>query len=284
MSELTFNLLRLGYLLLLWVFVLSAVAVLRRDISIRGRSSAGRAEPESSPGLWLTPGEATEATPVNPAGFSNQPVASAPVGFAEPIPAPFPAAAPISAPVQAGTPVPGAPLVVVGHHGVPPLGNPAASPGWPVPPAGATPGATPGATAASTAGAAAGVPIAVPGHGAGQGYPAGPEPIVVGPQAPPPTQEPKYLAITAGALAGSRLPLSGQPITIGRAPSNTLVFEDDYASSHHARLYPTPHGWVLEDLNSTNGTLLAGEPLTGSALLPVGVPVTIGHSEIKLVV
>jgi pSer/pThr/pTyr-binding forkhead associated (FHA) protein len=80
------------------------------------------------------------------------------------------------------------------------------------------------------------------------------------------------------------LPLSGQPITIGRAAGNTLVFEDDYASSHHARLFQAAEGWVIEDLNSTNGTFIEGAPLTGAALLPVGVPVTIGHSTFKLVV
>src|SRR5690606_3387234 len=41
MSELTFTLLRLGYLVLLWVFVLSAVAVLRRDLA-GPRTTSGR--------------------------------------------------------------------------------------------------------------------------------------------------------------------------------------------------------------------------------------------------
>ena len=44
MSELTFTLLRLGYLVLLWVFVLTAIAVLRRDLAPRGAPRASRAE------------------------------------------------------------------------------------------------------------------------------------------------------------------------------------------------------------------------------------------------
>lgn len=126
------------------------------------------------------------------------------------------------------------------------------------------------------------LPVPAPGPvvvvGPGTSAQAAPEPIVVG------SKQPKYLAITSGALAGSMLPLTSLPITIGRAPSNTLVIEDDYASSHHARLYPTAEGWVVEDLNSTNGTLVNGAPLTGAVLLPVGVPVSIGHSQVKLVV
>ncbi|MGH8964451.1 MAG: FHA domain-containing protein FhaB/FipA, partial [Actinomycetes bacterium] len=44
MSELTITLLRLGYLVLLWVFVLSAIAVLRRDLAPRGAPRVSRAE------------------------------------------------------------------------------------------------------------------------------------------------------------------------------------------------------------------------------------------------
>jgi hypothetical protein len=49
MSELTFTLLRLGYLVLLWVFVLSAVAVLRRDLAARGADRAARRRDDVAP-------------------------------------------------------------------------------------------------------------------------------------------------------------------------------------------------------------------------------------------
>lgn len=49
MSELTVTLLRLGFLVLLWVFVLSVVAVLRRDLAPRRAGSSGSAaEPTGS--------------------------------------------------------------------------------------------------------------------------------------------------------------------------------------------------------------------------------------------
>src|SRR5579884_1743791 len=43
--------------------------------------------------------------------------------------------------------------------------------------------------------------------------------------------EPHRLLVTAGALAGTSLDLSGQQITVGRANDATLVLNDDYASS-----------------------------------------------------
>jgi len=210
MSELTFNLLRLGYLLLLWFFVFSAVAVLRRDLTAKSRA-AGRSRDDAGAGPWVNPAELS-TTPPNPLATPN-------VGAAA-----------------------GPPLVVVEP-------KPAAPQGAPIV---VGPGANP--------------------------TPPPPEPIVVGPKVP------KYLAITDGALAGSMLPLTaGLPITIGRAPSNTLVIEDDYASGHHARLYPSDKGWVIEDLGSTNGTFVDNAPLLGSMVLPIGTPVTIGHSAFKLV-
>ena len=58
--------------------------------------------------------------------------------------------------------------------------------------------------------------------------------------------------------AGAVFPLA--PVTsIGRAPGNTIVLEDDYVSNEHALLTAGP-AVVVEDLNSRNGTLLTGAP------------------------
>ncbi|MCI7457963.1 MAG: FHA domain-containing protein [Actinomyces urogenitalis] len=90
------------------------------------------------------------------------------------------------------------------------------------------------------------------------------------------------LVITEGPLAGSTVPLSPTSITIGRSPSCTLVLEDSYASSRHARIFPKDGTWWLEDLGSTNGTTLAGQSVTGTAELSVGVPVRIGQTTLEL--
>ncbi|HKT01411.1 MAG TPA: FHA domain-containing protein [Rugosimonospora sp.] len=90
------------------------------------------------------------------------------------------------------------------------------------------------------------------------------------------------LLVTAGALAGTRLTLGEQPITIGRAEDSTLVITDDYASARHARLVPRDGQWLLEDLGSTNGTYLDRTKVTGPTPVPLGVPIRIGRTALEL--
>jgi hypothetical protein len=94
---------------------------------------------------------------------------------------------------------------------------------------------------------------------------------------------PTRLTVTAGSLAGTTVTLSGQQITIGRAHDSTIVLDDDYASSRHARIYPDQVGqWIVEDLGSTNGTYLDRTKLNGPTPLPLGVPVRIGKTTLEL--
>lgn len=90
------------------------------------------------------------------------------------------------------------------------------------------------------------------------------------------------LVVTAGALAGTRITLGENPITIGRAEDSTLVITDDYASARHARLIPRAGQWFLEDLGSTNGTYLDRAKVTGSMPVPLGVPIRIGRTSLEL--
>ncbi|MGK2348995.1 FHA domain-containing protein FhaB/FipA [Actinomyces sp. W5033] len=90
------------------------------------------------------------------------------------------------------------------------------------------------------------------------------------------------LVITEGPLAGSTVPLTPTSITIGRSPSCTLVLEDSYASSRHARVFPKDGAWWLEDLGSTNGTTAGGRPVRGTVELCVGEPVRIGQTTLEL--
>ena len=90
------------------------------------------------------------------------------------------------------------------------------------------------------------------------------------------------LGITEGPLAGSTVPLSPTSIVIGRSPACTLVLDDSYASSRHARVFPKDGAWWLEDLGSTNGTTLSGRPVNGAVELPVGAPVRIGQTTLEL--
>jgi pSer/pThr/pTyr-binding forkhead associated (FHA) protein len=93
---------------------------------------------------------------------------------------------------------------------------------------------------------------------------------------------PHQLLVTAGTLAGTSLGLDEQQITIGRANDATLVLNDDYASTRHARLFPQDGQWIVEDLGSTNGTYLDRQKVTQPTPVPVGVPIRIGKTVLEL--
>jgi len=165
MSELAVTLLRLGYLVLLWVFVLSAIGVLRRDlygtkITARGVGAPGRRGPTATP----------------------------------------------------------------------------------------------------SGGTAAGAPAPAPRRDSG----------------------PTRLVVTEGPLRGTTLPLTSSAILIGRAASCTLVLDDDYSSSRHARIYPQGGQWYIEDLGSTNGTFLGTARVERPTPIHPGAHVRIGQSVVEL--
>jgi pSer/pThr/pTyr-binding forkhead associated (FHA) protein len=93
---------------------------------------------------------------------------------------------------------------------------------------------------------------------------------------------PRFLLVTEGALAGRSIDLTDQQITMGRANDATLVINDDYASTHHARIFPQDGQWVVEDLGSTNGTYLDRQKVTRPTPVPVGVPIRIGKTVLEL--
>lgn len=90
------------------------------------------------------------------------------------------------------------------------------------------------------------------------------------------------LVITKGAKAGLEMPLGDGPLTIGRSQESNLVIRDDYTSTHHARLMLWNGRWVVQDLDSTNGTFLAGERVTVPTPVPTGATVTIGQTSFEL--
>ncbi|MCI0399386.1 MAG: FHA domain-containing protein, partial [Chloroflexi bacterium] len=64
----------------------------------------------------------------------------------------------------------------------------------------------------------------------------------------------RVLADGAAPESSETFPLL--PVTsIGRAPGNTLVLDDSYASNEHALISLRGNQWWLEDLGSRNGTL-----------------------------
>lgn len=82
-----------------------------------------------------------------------------------------------------------------------------------------------------------------------------------------------------GLRDGSAYDLSGGEVLLGRGDDVDIRLEDSFASSRHARLVPQGDVTVLEDLGSTNGTRLNGEPLAGPQPLHPGDRIQIGDSE-----
>ena len=95
---------------------------------------------------------------------------------------------------------------------------------------------------------------------------------------------PTRLVVVGGSLAGTTVNItSGQQVTMGRAHDSTIVLDDDYASSRHARLYPDASGqWIVEDLGSTNGTFLGQTKLNAPTVAQIGVPIRIGKTVLEL--
>lgn len=72
-------------------------------------------------------------------------------------------------------------------------------------------------------------------------------------------------------------------ITIGRKEGNTIILKDPYISSHHARIYKDEAEYIIEDLGSTNGTYLNGNPIVNKAFLDVGDIIKLGDFTVKVV-
>jgi hypothetical protein len=82
----------------------------------------------------------------------------------------------------------------------------------------------------------------------------------------------------AGLRDGSAYDLS-EGAVLGRGEQADIQLQDTFASSRHARLVPEGEVIVIEDLGSTNGTYLNGEPLRGPQPLHAGDKIRIGDSE-----
>lgn len=101
--------------------------------------------------------------------------------------------------------------------------------------------------------------------------------------APSQPDKPLVLVVTAGPpeLQGVRLPLDSR-VRIGRAPALELVIADDFVSTHHAQIVPEAEGPVLEDLGSTNGTLINGVRVKSPVALQTGDEIEVGTVRLKV--
>jgi hypothetical protein len=80
---------------------------------------------------------------------------------------------------------------------------------------------------------------------------------------------------------GRRVPLTGEPITIGRDPENDLVLDDRRVSRRHAEIRLRLGRYTLYDLQSTNGTFVNGRRVA-EIVLSDGDRIAIGGSELVI--
>ena len=84
-----------------------------------------------------------------------------------------------------------------------------------------------------------------------------------------------------GLEADERFDLIGG-LSIGRSKESDVRIEDRYASGLHARVFERGGRHFVEDMRSTNGTLLNGAELRGEAELIDGDTVQIGDTVFRL--
>jgi len=101
------------------------------------------------------------------------------------------------------------------------------------------------------------------------------------PKQPRRRREPVSLVVTDGQMTGTSLPLGRQGVLIGRGPECTLVLDDEFASSRHARIEPRRDGVWVEDIGSTNGTYVNGTRLGRAHKLVHGDVVRVGETDLR---
>jgi hypothetical protein len=83
-----------------------------------------------------------------------------------------------------------------------------------------------------------------------------------------------------GLTRGEHYDLFGG-LSIGRSPDADVRIDDRYASGIHARVFGRGGAYFVEDLNSTNGTLLNSAELHGEAGIDDGDLIRIGDTEFR---
>ena len=101
------------------------------------------------------------------------------------------------------------------------------------------------------------------------------------PSPPAPDADSWLIAERGGGLEqGERFDLIGG-LSIGRSKDADVQIDDRYASGIHARIFSRDARTYVEDMNSTNGTLLNDATLKGEAELLDGDVVRIGDTEFR---
>ncbi len=91
----------------------------------------------------------------------------------------------------------------------------------------------------------------------------------------------KLVILTPG-LSGRAHELNVDRTTVGRVEDNTFQIAETSVSSHHCEVLLRGSDVVVKDLNSTNGTFINDQPVTGESVLKPGQTLRLGTVELKL--
>ncbi|MEP6663494.1 MAG: FHA domain-containing protein [Verrucomicrobiota bacterium] len=92
---------------------------------------------------------------------------------------------------------------------------------------------------------------------------------------------PKLVVLSEG-LTGRTYELKVDRTTIGRVDDNAFPIQEGSISSHHCEIHLRGNEVVVKDLNSTNGTFINGQQITGEGVLKPGQILRLGQVEIRL--
>jgi type II secretory pathway predicted ATPase ExeA len=97
---------------------------------------------------------------------------------------------------------------------------------------------------------------------------------------PPVTTSPTLILSRTGQVIADYA-LQDEKLLIGRSTLADIRIDDDYVSSFHAMLLRGPEGWVIADLNSSNGTFVNSRQVKNKVLSNNDV-ISIGHYRAKV--
>ncbi|MGZ4963707.1 MAG: FHA domain-containing protein [Limisphaerales bacterium] len=90
------------------------------------------------------------------------------------------------------------------------------------------------------------------------------------------------LVVLSEGLAGKTHELTVDTTTVGRVEDNAFQIPESSVSSHHAEIIRRGSDVVIKDLNSTNGTFINGQQITGEGVLKPGQILRLGQIELRL--
>ena len=95
------------------------------------------------------------------------------------------------------------------------------------------------------------------------------------------TPAPIQLTIIEGRARGRQVPLTQQTTTLGRGRGNSIVLRDAKVSRRHAEIRLQDSTFVLQDLNSRNGTFVNDQRISTAVTLQPGDEIRVGDTVLR---